>query len=82
MRKALAALAAGSVVALAAAGQAGAAASQASDRACLGNFHSTAAQENGGVGGIAVRLVSTYHPLGYDFVSWEATTCNLGQSRR
>ena len=62
------------VVALALA-PAGASAAPA-DRACLGQFHSAAAQALGGVGGFASTIAKTHHPLGQT-VSHEATTCDI-----
>lgn len=69
-------LMAGAVVVVALAlGPAGASAAPA-DRACLGQFHSAAAQALGGVGDFASTIAKTYQPLGQT-VSYEATTCDI-----
>jgi hypothetical protein len=46
------------------------------ERACLGQFHSAAAQALGGVGDFASTIAHTFHPLGRT-VSYEATTCDI-----
>jgi hypothetical protein len=46
------------------------------ERACLGQFHSAAAQALGGVGDFASTIAKTFHPLG-ETVSYEATTCDI-----
>jgi hypothetical protein len=46
------------------------------ERACLGQFHSAAAQALGGVGDFASTIAHTFHPLGHT-VSYEATTCDI-----
>jgi hypothetical protein len=76
MRKLTATLLTAAALVALTAGQARAAAPQAADRACLGNFHSTAAQALGGVGDVAVFLARNFHPLGQT-VSYEATTCDI-----
>ena len=46
------------------------------ERACLGQFHSGAAQALGGVGDFASTIAKAFHPL-EQTLSYEATTCDV-----